>query len=253
MNYILSVLLLALSVSNMHTQEVINVYGPGGPHVALIEAAELFKEQTGVTVNINFGPQATWQDKALKNADILYSASDNQMVAFLQTHNKNFKQENVTPLYLHKSIILVQKGNPKKIKGIRSLISSGARIVVNDGAGVSQTSGTGVWEDIVGRLNNIEDIAKFRKQIVAFVPNSGMGRAKFTDPTDPADVWITWEDWALSNDLGDAVAIEKDLAISRPLTMAVKNNAKQSIHDFVAFLSTPEAQKIFKKYGWNKK
>lgn len=74
MNYILSVLLLALSV------------------------------------NITFGPQATWQDKALKNADILYSASDNQMVAFLQTHSKNFQQETVSPLYLHKSIILVQKG-----------------------------------------------------------------------------------------------------------------------------------------------
>lgn len=113
MNYILSVLLLALSVSSMHAQEVINVYGSGGPHVALIEAAELFKEQTGITVNITFGPQATWQDKALKNADILYSASDNQMVAFLQTHSKNFKQENISPLYLHKSIILVQT---KKLK-----------------------------------------------------------------------------------------------------------------------------------------
>lgn len=43
MNYILSVLLLALSVSSMHAQEVINVYGSGGPHVALIEAAELFQ------------------------------------------------------------------------------------------------------------------------------------------------------------------------------------------------------------------
>lgn len=73
----------------------------------------------------------------------------------------------------------------KKIKGIRSLITSGAKIVVNDGAGVSQTSGTGVWEDIIGRLNNIEDMAKFRKQIVEFVPNSGMGKAKFTDPQDP--------------------------------------------------------------------
>lgn len=252
MKHILIIFLFILSINGLHAQAVINLYGPGGPHVALKEAAELYKAQTGVTVNINFGPQATWQDNALKNADILYSASDNQMVAFLQTH-KNFSQENVIPLYLHKSIILVQKGNPLKIKGIRSLITSGAKIIVNDGAGISQTSGTGVWEDIVGRLNDVEAMAKFRKQIVAFVLNSGMGRAKFTDPKDPADVWITWEDWYLSNDLGDVVHIEKDLAISRPLEVTVKNNAEQYIHDFVTFLSTQEAQKIFKKYGWNKK
>lgn len=28
---------------------------------------------------------------------------------------------------------------------------------------------------------------------------------------------------------------------SRPLTVAIKNNTKQSIHDFVIFLSSPEA------------
>ncbi len=29
----------------------INLYGPGGPHTALLDAARLYAEKTGVTVN----------------------------------------------------------------------------------------------------------------------------------------------------------------------------------------------------------
>ncbi|SFB67547.1 Bacterial extracellular solute-binding protein [Brevinema andersonii] len=164
MNYILSVLLLALSVNSMYAQEVINVYGLGGPHATLIESGELFKEQTGITVNITFGSQVTRQDEALKNADILYSASDNQIVAFLKTHRKNFTQENVSLLYLHKSIILVQKGNPV-------FNYEWCKNCLNDGAGVSQTSSTGVWEDIVGRLNNVLKIwQNFENKLLHLFP-----------------------------------------------------------------------------------
>ncbi|EAK5546126.1 accessory colonization factor AcfC, partial [Campylobacter lari] len=50
----------------------INMYGPGGPHFALKEAAKAYEDKTGVKVNVNFGPQATWFEKAKKDADILF-------------------------------------------------------------------------------------------------------------------------------------------------------------------------------------
>lgn len=46
-----------------------NVYGPGGPHTVLIDVAKEFKKDTGIEVNVNFGHQKTWQDKANQNAD----------------------------------------------------------------------------------------------------------------------------------------------------------------------------------------
>ena len=44
----------------------INLYGPGGPHTALLDAARLYAEKTGVTVNVNYGPQHKWNEDAKK-------------------------------------------------------------------------------------------------------------------------------------------------------------------------------------------
>lgn len=90
------------------------------------------------------------------------------------------------------------------------------RIVVPEGARKSNTSGTGVWEDMIGRTQDIKTIQNFRNNIVAFVPNSGSVRKLFSQ--DQADAWITWIDWSKSNsDIGTAVAIEKDLVVYRTL------------------------------------
>lgn len=59
---------------------------------------------------------------------------------------------------------------------------------MNDGGGASNTSGTGVWEDITGRKGNIETVAGLRKNIILFAPNSGTARKALETQTG-ADVW----------------------------------------------------------------
>lgn len=44
----------------------INLYGLGGPHTALQEAAALYSHKTGVPVKVHFGPQAKWNNDAKK-------------------------------------------------------------------------------------------------------------------------------------------------------------------------------------------
>ncbi|WP_104722820.1 extracellular solute-binding protein [Helicobacter mesocricetorum] len=227
----------------------INLYGPGGPHTALKEAATKFTEKTGVKVNVNFGPQATWFEKAQNDADILFGASDQSALAIATDFGDSFNVNKIKPLYLREAIILTQKGNPLKIKNLKDLANKQVRIVVPEGAGKSNTSGTGVWEDMIGRTQDIKTIQNFRNNIVAFVPNSGSARRLFAE--DKADAWITWSDWAKSNpDLGTAVAIEKDLVVYRTLNVVAKENSNQEVYDFIDFLSTQESKKIFAKYGW---
>ncbi len=98
----------------------------------------------------------------------------------------------IKPLYFREAIILTQKGNPLKIKGLKDLANKKVRIVVPEGAGKSNTSGTGVWEDMIGRTQDIKTIQNFRNNIVAFVPNSGSAKKLFSQ--DQADAWITWID-----------------------------------------------------------
>lgn len=167
----------------------INVYGPGGPHTALQEIAKEFEAKTGNKVNIIFGPQSTWRDKAAQNADILFGSSEQSALA-IATDFSGFDPKKIKPLYLREAIILTKKGNPLKIRGLKDLANKQARIVVPEGAGKSNTSGTGVWEDMIGRTKNIDTIAKFRANIVEFTPNSGGARKAFLE--DRADVWITW-------------------------------------------------------------
>ncbi|MGJ0113539.1 extracellular solute-binding protein [Campylobacter molothri] len=229
----------------------INMYGPGGPHFALQEIAKKYEKKTGTKVNLTFGPQATWVEKAKKDADILFGASDQSALAITTDFDKKFDVKKIEPLYFRKAIILTQKGNPLKIKGLEDLAKKGVKIVVPEGAGKSNTSGTGVWEDMIGRTQNIKMIQDFRNNIVAFTPNSGAAKKLFLEKK--ADAWITWIDWAKANpDYGDVVDIEKKLVVYRTFNIVAKNDADKQIQDFITYLKSDDAYKVFKKYGYRK-
>lgn len=84
-------------------------------------------------------------------------------------------------MYFREAIILTQKGNPLKIKGLKDLANKKVKIVVPEGAGKSNTSGTGVWEDMIGRTQDLDLISKFRQNIVACTPNSGSTKKAFLE------------------------------------------------------------------------
>ncbi|MCX2682615.1 substrate-binding domain-containing protein [Campylobacter sp. MIT 21-1685] len=248
MKKFLSLLAVCILSFNFAKAEI-NLYGPGGPHIALKAAAAVFSEKTGMKVNVNFGPQATWFEQAKKDANILFGTSDQSALAIASSFNGDFNTSNIKPLYFREAIILTQKGNPLKIKNLKDLITKKARIVVPEGAGKSNTSGTGVWEDMIGRTQNIKTIQDFRNHIVAFVPNSGSAKKLFAE--NKADVWITWSDWEKSNpDIGTAVAIEKDLVIYRTFNVVAREGSNKEVYDFIDFLGTKEAASIFAKYGY---
>jgi accessory colonization factor AcfC len=243
----LATLLLTLSSTAFAD---INLYGPGGPHTALQEAAALYTQKTGVPVKVHFGPQTKWNDEAKKNADILYGASEQSALAIVRDHQDKFSEKDIEPLYLRKSILLVKKGNPKNIRGVEDLTKPGVGIIVNDGGGTSNTSGTGVWEDIAGRKGNIHTVSAIRKNIILFAPNSGTAR-KALEHREDTDVWITWADWAASNPgIGDMVEIEPDYVIWRDMNIAVRKDASNETRQFAKWLHSDEAAPAFTKYGW---
>lgn len=230
----------------------INLYGPGGPHTALQEAAALYTQKTGVPVTVHYGPQAKWNDEAHKKADILFGASEQSALAIVRDHKDNFSEKDIEPLYLRKSILLIKKGNPKNIRGVEDLIRLGIGIIVNDGGGTSNTSGTGVWEDIAGRKGNIDTVAGMRRNIILYAPNSGTARKALETQTG-ADVWITWADWAASNPgIGDVVEIAPDYAIWRDMNIAVRKDASPQTRQFATWLSSDEAAPAFNKFGWTR-
>lgn len=230
----------------------INLYGPGGTHTALQKVAKKYEEKTGIKVNVNFGPQSTWNERAKVDADILFGSSEQSAIAIADDHKERFDVNEIEPLYLRRAIILVKKGNPKKIKGLKDLANKKVGIIAPEGMGKSNTSGTGAWEDMIGRTKNIDIVKKFRKNIVSFTPNSGTARNLFLND-DKVDAWITWIDWAKSNPgYGDIVEIEKDLVVYRDLNLVARKNANKEILDFIKFAESKEVESIYKELGWER-
>ena len=227
---------------------IVKLYGAGGPHTAFRKVADAWTNKTGNKVEIIAGPEVTWSKKAQADADIIWGTSEQSMTAFLETY-KTFSSDQVVPIYVRPTVIAVKAGNPKAIRGFDDLLKGGMKIVVTEGAGVVNTSGTGSWEDVAGRLGRLSDIAAFRKNIVAFATGSGAGFKAFKDKD--ADAWITWPNWPATHaDVLAEVPIEPNRQIWRDVNVAVAPDADPAALEFVVFLVTPEAQALMKTEGW---
>ncbi|SFK09851.1 substrate-binding domain-containing protein [Celeribacter neptunius] len=226
---------------------VVKLYGAGGPHTAFQKVADVWMEKTGNKIEIIAGPESKWSPMAQADADILWGTSEQSMTAFLETY-KTFSSDQVEPIYIRPTIIAVKQGNPKGIKGFDDLLAPGMKIVVTEGAGVYNTSGTGAWEDVAGRLGNLGDVTAFRKNITAFAKGSGASYRAFGE--QDADAWITWPNWPATKDDLEQIDLAPERTVWRDVNVALSPLADAEAAAFLAFLVTDEAQELMKTEGW---
>eukprot|EP01052_Picozoa_sp_SAG31_P033697 SAG31_NODE_3843_length_3823_cov_17.361171_3_plen_185_part_00 len=126
------------------------LFGPGGPHTALVPAAEIFNTLRPLEddIEICFGPEATWRETALECSAGLFSASEQQMAGFLRGYSRIVDARRVVPITMHASVLIVQHSNPLGITSLKDVIDrENIRVVVNDGNfRDSLTSSTALWE-----------------------------------------------------------------------------------------------------------
>ncbi|GIB24783.1 bacterial extracellular solute-binding family protein [Vibrio cholerae] len=261
--------LVCLTISSTVVSSEISLYGAGGPHHALNEIVQKYKESAkfkDIKININPGPYASWVncakglDKSCNTgpADILWGTSENYYAVLEDEFKKyGFTSKRSKSIYLRPAVILVQKGNPKHIHGIEDLINNPEvkRIVVNNQTLKSVTSATALWEDIVGRKGKLEDVEKFRSKIVYQASGSGAAAKAFlgNQQQEKADAWITWPEWYHANtEKADMIEIEPDRVIYRDLNVTIKQGASEEATAFYDYLSSKEAFDIFQKYNIGK-
>jgi accessory colonization factor AcfC len=227
---------------------VIRLYGACGPQNALRQVADAWERSNNMTVKITCGPEPSWSKQAQLDADIIWGTSEQSMTAFLQSF-PSFPSKDVVPIYLRPAIIAVKAGNPRRIQRFEDLLQPGIRIVVTEGSGVANTSGTGIWEDIAGRLGKLSDVARFRRNIVAFSTGSGASFREFQKLD--ADAWITWPEWAVDNPkVLEAIPISSDRSIWRDLNIALSTSADPQAKSFLQFLVSNEAQQLMRSAGY---
>jgi accessory colonization factor AcfC len=232
------------------TAVTLSAYGPGGPAPAMRESAKLFGDKKGIKVEITAGPTPTWKDRAMKDADLIFSGSEYMMTDFLQKDVPGLiDTATIRSLYLRPSAILVRPGNPKGIQGIKDLARPGLRILVVQGAGQ-----VGMWEDVAGRTGKVKLVEDVRRNIGFFAPNSA--EAKKIWSSDPSyDAWLIWTIWQKENPAAaDLVNTEPENTIYRSCGIAITNRSEKKAlaKEFADFLQSAEGQEIFVKWGWMK-
>jgi accessory colonization factor AcfC len=227
--------------------ETVQVYGPGGPAPAMQEAAATFQSEHGVAVKVVSGPTPSWLSSARNDADMIYSGSETMMTDLVNALGGRVASVDVVSLYMRPSAILVRPGNPQGIRGIRDLLVPGRKILIVNGSGQN-----GLWEDVAGRLGNIETVRAFRANIKTFAQTSADAKqAWINDPS--LDAWLIWDIWQVANpQLADAVAVEPEYRIFRDMgaVLSTSGKQKQSAQAFFRFLQSPRGRRIFEKWGW---
>ena len=214
---------------------------------AMKEAAAAFGTAHGLTVEVTAGPTPTWIERAKADADVIFSGSETMMTDFIGALGDKIDPSTVRPLYLRAAAILVRPGNPAHITGIKDLMKPGHRVLVVNGAGQN-----GLWEDVVGRTGDIGAVRAFRSNVTTYAANSALARQAWTTDTS-LDAWVIWTIWQVSNPtVADQVAIEPDYQVFRDTGVALTRKGTKSAdaEAFAAYLASPEAARIFVKWGW---
>lgn len=236
----------ALLAGTASADDLVKLYGPGGPAPAMTAAAKAFTESTGTKVEVTAGPTDKWAEAAAADADIIFSGAENMLPAFAKAMPDLFDLSKAQPIYLRPSAILVRKGNPDGISGFADLLKPGMKVMTVGGAGQ-----TGMWEDVAGRQGRIADVQALRANLIfPEPPNSAAAKETWTSDTS-IDAWLIWNIWQVANpDVADLVEIEPEYRIYRPTSVVTTRHSDGDAQAFIDFLTSDEGRTIFEEYGW---
>ena len=226
------------------------VYGPGGPAPVLKELALMYEQKNGEKVIITAGPASAWMEEAKAKADIIFSGNSAMMDTFVSKLGGKISAEKIKVLNIREAGIIVRPKNPKKIKNFKDLLRKDVKIMVVNGAGQ-----VGLYEDMALKHGKRENLVALRKHIKVFAPNSKSAVESWNN--DPSiDALIIWKHWAntIGKDKAEFVRSGKSSVIYRASEIVVTNDSPnaQSAEDFINFIQSKEAQKVWEAKGWIK-
>lgn len=237
-------LLLFFLNKNVRSQDTLFIYGPGGPQAPMEECANLFSKKFSIPVKLTAGPETKWIADAKQNADIIFGGAEYMLTQFAMQHPGMIDSTTRKELYKRAAGILVRPGNPKKIQFVKDLAKPGIRILDVNGAGQ-----LGMWEDIAGKQDLI---AAIQKNIVHSVANTAQAIEKWKNDNS-YDAWIIFASWHYRlKDVTMLVKIPVSQTVYRgtPVAATTITNQKADALQFIQFLQTGTAHKIFQKWGW---
>ncbi len=228
----------------MPKQNHLHVYSAGAVAPPIKKCAEEFTTKFGTEFEFTVGKAENLIEEIAetKDGDLLTCGSE-YILDHAQLKGLVLK-ETRRSLGSRISAILVQTGNPKKIKSIADLAKEGMRV----GVSVSGCL-TGVWDDLATKAGFSEQI---RKNTVAYA--DGCGELMSFVNKKNVDAILGWDAFKnLNMDTMDRIELPKDLQVKRSTAIGIITFSKNKAlaEKFIHFLVSDKGKRIYEEYGWH--
>lgn len=231
---------------NTQKHPELRVFGAMSLTDALTEIGEQFTTKHGVRVSYNFAASSTLQRQIEKgaSADVFISASPQQVTALethdlLETGSRYDVLSNRLVLVSHKNSILSVESFERLADDAVSRIAIGQPEIVPAGTYAKEAlTHLGLWEKVYPKLVFGTDV----RATLAYVSagNVDVAIVYQTDVTLSKNVKILYE-----------FPVETHSPIVYPAVILKDSNRKQLAQQFMAYLKSASATKIFKIHGFN--
>ena len=228
----------------MSKQNNLHIFSAGAVATPIKKCAEEFKAKFGAEFMFTVGKAEDHIEEIAKTKEGDLLTCGSEYVLDLAQLKGLVLKETRRSLGSRTSVILVQTGNPKKIRSMSDLAKEGITVGVSVAGCL-----TGVWDDLATKAGFVEQI---RKNTVAYA--EGCGELMSFINKKKVDAILGWDAFKnLNKETMDKVDLPKDLQVHRSTAIGViafsKN--KELAKKFIDFLVSEKGKKIYEEYGWH--
>jgi accessory colonization factor AcfC len=235
----LGLLLLQVTTVNSSTVgpiDTLRVYGPGGPHHVIEECAEMFQLKHGINVEVVKALPHNLEQRLREDGDLYYGGAEYMLDRFDRRNPGVLDMTSVENLHPRRIGIVVRKGNPLSIDSVEDL--------KQDEVGILDV-----------KLENMRhfhgDASGLSYNIRRFEYTGKQGADAWLDAPE-IDAWVTYKTWHLTlQEESDFVEIPGDDGLRfTPVALTQRSFKRQEAIQFIAFLKSEEARRVFEQHGW---
>lgn len=201
-----------------------------------------FENVTGINVEPDYGGSGVILSRAIesKKADLFMPADSWYINKLDERTGKVLSQK---PVSFFIPVIIVKKGNPKSIKGLKDLFREDVKV----GFGNAESCQIGNLTTELLKKNGLDRTMKLHKS------STTVNELGVWVKMNNVDAAIVWDATAknLKDDI-DAIKIPVDKNVISNVAVSVlkTSNKKNAAHSFVEFITGPEGEKIFNENGF---
>ena len=234
--------LITAGCRDRHQRPIVNLYAGAGLRHGIEALAEEFTRQTGIKVVPDYAGSGTHIARARESADVdLFMPGDVWYVDRLQ--ELSGKVESKTPVAYFVPVIIVAKGNPKNITGLKDFFRPDVQVALGRAKACQ-----------VGRISG------------KILENAGLDRSKLNAKesltVNELGVWVKMGDvdaaivWdAIAANIADSVDVikipEEYNVISRVVVGLMKTSKhKEAAKKFIEFMTSQKGRAILNSKGY---